>query len=618
MTILSPTALAARFHFLLRPSRPAVTFALRTTAAALAALVLAWALGLENPHWAAMTVWIVAQPTRGMVFAKGLYRLAGTLAGSMVAALIVAQTGGAPLPLALCLAVWVGLCAGGATALRGFRSYGAILAGYSAALVAVIGLTRHEDIALVALMRVAEVALGIVVSAVTTALFVPGSTARDLLVRTRTLSRDTLRWAAAALRHGPDADQIARQHQLLAEIAQINAQADMAAAGSRGLDRRMAQARGLIAALLELMAEVRAHARRPGPDDAELAAALDHAAATLSRTSHADLARWPALAEPLGRAAACYGALAGDADAPEPDSLHVPDPRAALAAALRAFGGVTLSGGVWAATGWPGGSAMMMATAIMCSVFVATDTPSRNVLMAMKGGTLAVPTALAVALLLPQHGLVQAAALVPFMILGGLAIANRATLIPGTDFSMLLLLLSQPGVAHPGTVESLGWTGLGIVCGMGTAALVSRIGSPRDASARADGLADEIVHDLALLAGAAKNKGHRWRGKALHRILRLTLKASEAGNPGRRLEGALAALSVGLSISRLRLLLSGPEEGRAGVAAVLEGCRDLHRDPLAAAARARAEAARQNADTAEILHRLADALMAEADFFRRS
>lgn len=605
--------LAARFHFLLRPSRPALAFALRTTAAALAALFVAMALGLDNPHWAAMTVWIVAQPTRGMVVSKGLYRLAGSAAGSLAAAAIVALAGPAPLPLSLGLAAWVALCAAASTLLRGFRAYGAVLAGYSAALVAVVGLGQHHAIAQVALMRVAEVAVGIVVSGLATALFVPGSTARDLLVRARSLSRDTLRWSALVLRHGAAKEIVAQQHRLLAEIAQINAQADMAAAGSRGLGLRMAHARGLIAALLTLMALVRARAANPETDEAELAEALDRAAATLSRTSPDLLERWPDLRAALAEAAGCYAALAGDTEPPEAEPLIAIDWRAALGAGLRAFAGVGLIGALWAATGWRDGSTMLMATAIMCSVFAATDTPSRNVLMAMKGATLAVASALLVAMLAPHGTGFTVAALLPFMVLGGLAIANRATIIPGTDYSMVLLLLGQPGVtplAGPAPLH-LAHMGLGIVCGMGAAALVNRIGVPNTARQRMDSLAAEIVRDLAALAAAPPGKGHKWRGRACHRILRLALKAHEVGADGAaRLEDGLNSLIAGLAISRLRLLLGSDldRSHKDGILLVLAACRRLERDPAEAVELARREAERQHGEARRALLWLGNAL----------
>lgn len=623
----------ARFHFLFRPSLPALIFALRTTATALAALVIAVLLGLDSPHWAAMTVWIVAQPTRGMVISKGLYRLAGTVMGSLAAAAIIVLFGHAPLALAMALAVWVGLCAAASTLLRGFRAYGAVLAGYSAALVAIIGLGHHDDITGIALARVAEVALGIVVSGAVTSLFLPGSGARDLLVRTRVLCRDTLDWAGQSLIAEAGPDSIARQHRLLSEIAQINAQGDLAAAGSRDLSLRVAHARSLIAALLTLMAQMRARAARPQADSALLGTALRQTAASLSKTSLAFFAPWPDIAVSLGTVMGSYRALARQPETPPTAIPHPPhaDWKAARLAGLRAFGGVAAAGMFWAVTGWGDGPPMLMAAAIMGSVFASTDTPSRNVLMAMKGSALAVIAATACALLL-GHGtapLPLAIALTaPFLVLAGLAVSNRATLIPGTDFAMLFLLLGQPGVALRPTPEQLLDMGIGILCGMALAALVNRLGQPADSAARLDALSAEIVRDLHLLARSAPGKGSKWRTKAFHRVLRLVLKANEAGgDPSGRLEGALSALNVGMGINRLRAVLHHatlPEERHRGVRAVLDSAALLlPRQPEHLAALALAEAERHGDDAiqreaAAGLREMADALIARPAFFKVS
>ena len=41
---------------------PVVAFALRTAFAAFVALLIAYAVGLEHPHWAAMSAWASSQP----------------------------------------------------------------------------------------------------------------------------------------------------------------------------------------------------------------------------------------------------------------------------------------------------------------------------------------------------------------------------------------------------------------------------------------------------------------------------------------------------------------------------------------------------------------------------
>ena len=64
-------------------------FALRTSAAALVALAVAYSFDVPHPWWAAMTVWLVAQPTRGLLLERSLARLAGTACGALAGALIL-------------------------------------------------------------------------------------------------------------------------------------------------------------------------------------------------------------------------------------------------------------------------------------------------------------------------------------------------------------------------------------------------------------------------------------------------------------------------------------------------------------------------------------------------
>ena len=69
---------------LLAPNRLAVQFALKTLLGGGLALWLALRWGLEQPAWALMTAFIVAQPLSGMVLQKGLARLLGTLVGTIM------------------------------------------------------------------------------------------------------------------------------------------------------------------------------------------------------------------------------------------------------------------------------------------------------------------------------------------------------------------------------------------------------------------------------------------------------------------------------------------------------------------------------------------------------
>ena len=109
--------------FLREAGRREWQFTLRTFSAGMLALYIALALGLDEPKWALMTVYIVAQPLGGMVLAKGIYRLLGTLAGAAMAVVLVATLAQLHTLFFVALAVWLGLCTLCASLLRNFRSY---------------------------------------------------------------------------------------------------------------------------------------------------------------------------------------------------------------------------------------------------------------------------------------------------------------------------------------------------------------------------------------------------------------------------------------------------------------------------------------------------------------
>ena len=67
-----------------------IIFSLRTAAAAILALALAYWLELSDPQWATLTVYLLAQPTVGGALAKGAWRAVGTVAGGMVGLVLVA------------------------------------------------------------------------------------------------------------------------------------------------------------------------------------------------------------------------------------------------------------------------------------------------------------------------------------------------------------------------------------------------------------------------------------------------------------------------------------------------------------------------------------------------
>ena len=148
-------------------------FVFKTLLALYLAAWLAMWLRLEQPATAMITVGIVMHPHSGMVLAKSFYRAIGTLCGSVFGLVLMCVFPQQRELFLLCLSIWVALCAGGATLYRNFMSYGFVLAGYTAAIVALPAINDPLGVFDSALMRVSEVMLGIVVAGVVSDLVFP-------------------------------------------------------------------------------------------------------------------------------------------------------------------------------------------------------------------------------------------------------------------------------------------------------------------------------------------------------------------------------------------------------------------------------------------------------------
>lgn len=136
-------------------------FAVKVTLAALMAMGIAMRLELDQPRTAMITVVIVMQPQTGMILAKSLYRIGGTLAGSVASLLLVGLFAQERELFILCLAVWVGFCTAGAAFYRNFQSYGFVLAGYTAAMIGLPAVLHPDTFFAIAVTRLTEVTLGI-------------------------------------------------------------------------------------------------------------------------------------------------------------------------------------------------------------------------------------------------------------------------------------------------------------------------------------------------------------------------------------------------------------------------------------------------------------------------
>ncbi len=144
---------------------------------------LAMRLALPQPSTAMLTTIIVANRQSGMVLAKSFYRAIGTLGGALAAFLIVGLFPQQRVLFLAALSLWIGLCSGGATLYRNFKSYAFVLAGYTAAIIAIPVIDHPPDVFDSAVARISEVLLGLLVSGVVSDTVFP-SHMREVLRRT--------------------------------------------------------------------------------------------------------------------------------------------------------------------------------------------------------------------------------------------------------------------------------------------------------------------------------------------------------------------------------------------------------------------------------------------------
>ena len=113
--------------------RSAWVFALRTWAAMMLALYVAFWLQLASASSAAVTVGILSLQTRGQAYQKALYRLLLTVVGVIASIIIAGLFAQARDLFVIAYASWLGLCVYVGALLDGNRAAGVVIAGFTVA-----------------------------------------------------------------------------------------------------------------------------------------------------------------------------------------------------------------------------------------------------------------------------------------------------------------------------------------------------------------------------------------------------------------------------------------------------------------------------------------------------
>ncbi|SEG07652.1 FUSC family protein [Marinobacterium lutimaris] len=524
-------------------------FVLRTAIAAALAVLVAWSLGLDHPHWAGMAVWAASLPVRGQLVAKSLARLGGTILGAFVGVGIVWFCKDSIVLLALALSLWVAACVLVGHLVRSFLTYGAILAGYSASLVALVDIPHHDQIFALGLDRMATALTGVVLAIAVSWYFAARSPAQDDLTEIVDFSAGVMRHVRAVLR-GESEALLEKRHSLISRLAARDAALEMRGVDT-GLSReKLRQCRRVLPELLSVLLW-----RRQGMEkvlDEPVQQALDSLITTLERHQpDADIPRQfdellaamkpvPELARLHTFITALNAELAPlmreDRDETlSPQLVLHRDWSGARQASIRAFTLMMSVGLIWAWTGEIYGAYMLLGVSVMSTVFSTFDSPARVMRWVFTGQVMGATAAVVCHWAVWPYAtseLQQVLMMWPFIGIGVLVMSHRRLAGGGFDYNMVFLLLSAPGLPLQGSLSHSIILSLAVVI----APLIAWAGYlliyPVNAGRRIENLKLQMVSELRSLAASQESLATRklWRARTFHRLFHLVRWSDMLGN----------------------------------------------------------------------------------------
>lgn len=578
---------------------PRGAYVARSVIAAALALGVAYLLELETPYSAASTVLLVINPVQGAVIGKGVWRVVGTIAGMVVAFVLMGCFAQQPLLFILGFAFWLGVCVAGMTLLRHFRASGTVVAGYTIGL-ATYGAMQHPELTFEHVIgRGSTVAIGVLCLSLVSMLLGTRDVHAKLDALVTRITADVARVIAAQRNGLAAAPADDKRHALFAGIYGIDDLLALGKAESEDLAQRAAAVRHGMASLFGALAG----GMPPLPADSpgaravaslqpRLAAAWQAAADALGDgpggATHArallgdarerlrDALDGIALGDPRDEAALLIAgerlieqiddyraALDGLVELQRPRPGYRParvrfhrDTGAALRNGVRAACAIVISGAFWLATGWNQGDMMLLVVAPYCALLATAGNPAAGAQAFIKGTVLAVPAAFVCAFgILPRiEGFpLLVVALALFWMPGIYATSVPKTALAGLAY--LVAFNTLTGATNPFRPDvelflnqSVAW-----VLATFLTLLTFRLILPGNLATDATRLRRTIRDDTLALVAGRRVTAAGWQQRQQHRIAQLG--ALLAGQPAAMTQAsieALAALHVGKELLRIR------------------------------------------------------------------
>jgi uncharacterized membrane protein YccC len=396
-------------------------FGIRIWVAVVAALAASFWLELEAPASAAVTVAILAVPTRGGALDKARFRLVATIIGVTAAIVIVALFSQTRDLMLAAFAGWVGLCVCAAGLLDGNRAYAAVLSGYTVALIAIQQLDAPEHVFESGVARGAAIAVGVAAIAVVNDLLAAPESFPQLASRLAALHARVRDYAKPVSRDR--ATDAATAAGLLRDIVALRPEIASLATESASGSIRSAAARSTVVALVAAVQAARAlkafvAATNPAIGDMITTTLQPSASARASRDF---LRRISEVRE---------GLAALNAGHPLHWGWRMPLYRSravAAAAGLRAAACLALASGFFVLAGWPSAEVSLSLVALVIGLGAVSPNPQGFTVAALIAAPIAAVLAGTLQFLI-LDGVTEfpllALALAPFVI-GTMVVATR-------------------------------------------------------------------------------------------------------------------------------------------------------------------------------------------------
>ena len=443
--------------------------ALRIWLAAVTALYVAFWLQLGGASSAAVTVAILAQPTRGAALAKAVNRIAATFIGATMSIVIAGLFPGERVGLLAAFILWMCVCVFVGSYFRGFRAYAAVLSGYTVGIITIVNIDTPQKVFTTMTDRVAAITIGILCVTLINDLFGSPPVWLGLERRITQAWHDVRDYARDVLDGAKDDAE--RAGMLFAAIAGLRDEVDIVAHDMADGRHRAAGARSAMVALVEIVQQVRLLSllERGNPLAVTIRdqclAALDgnrsEALALLVRLRDDELSRPDATIAAIGQiqqALRCVESMTqledgllsvreGSEPARDVRLPHRKEFLFALQNAIRI--GIAISAGslFLVLAGWPASALALMITANLCALSTTMPDPSKVVVAAMVSFALAAVSADIVHFYFltdSQDFIRLAIAIAPTMIFGCLLSVNPKIAGIGTTMNIIFLFLLAP------------------------------------------------------------------------------------------------------------------------------------------------------------------------------